>query len=73
MQSTAQPDLNSALRIPGMLRTGDAEELGEEVTEGDAGSGRRSGRGAESRSASAKARPPPQEMRAALPQYLRRW
>ena len=28
----AQPDVNSALRIPGMLSTGDAEELGEEVT-----------------------------------------
>jgi uncharacterized protein (TIGR00255 family) len=28
----AQPDLNSALRIPGMLSTGDEEELGEAVT-----------------------------------------
>ena len=28
----AQPDLNSALRIPGMLSTGDEEELGEGVT-----------------------------------------
>jgi uncharacterized protein (TIGR00255 family) len=28
----AQPDLNSALRIPGMLSTGDAEELSEAVT-----------------------------------------
>jgi uncharacterized protein (TIGR00255 family) len=28
----AQPDLNSALRIPGMLSTGDEEELGEDVT-----------------------------------------
>jgi uncharacterized protein (TIGR00255 family) len=27
-----QPDVNSALRIPGMLSTGDEEELGEEVT-----------------------------------------
>ncbi len=27
-----QPDVNSALRIPGMLATGDEEELGEEVT-----------------------------------------
>src|SRR5450759_4347719 len=27
-----QPDLNSALRIPGMLSTGDEEELGEAVT-----------------------------------------
>jgi uncharacterized protein (TIGR00255 family) len=30
--SDAQPDLNSALRIPGMLSTGDEEELGEPVT-----------------------------------------
>jgi uncharacterized protein (TIGR00255 family) len=28
----AQPDLNNALRIPGMLSTGDEEELGEAVT-----------------------------------------
>jgi uncharacterized protein (TIGR00255 family) len=28
----AQPDLNSALRIPGMISTGDEEELGEAVT-----------------------------------------
>ena len=28
----AQPDLNSALRIPGMLSSGDEEELGEAVT-----------------------------------------
>ena len=28
----AQPDLNSALRIPGMLSTGDEEELGDAVT-----------------------------------------
>jgi uncharacterized protein (TIGR00255 family) len=28
----AIPDLNSALRVPGMLGTGDEEELGEEVT-----------------------------------------
>ena len=28
----AQPDVNSALRIPGMLSTGDEEELGEAVT-----------------------------------------
>ena len=28
----AQPDLNSALRVPGMLSTSDDEELGEEVT-----------------------------------------
>jgi uncharacterized protein (TIGR00255 family) len=28
----AQPDLNSALRIPGMLSTGDEEEVGEAVT-----------------------------------------
>ena len=27
-----QPDVNSALRIPGMLSTGDEEELGEDVT-----------------------------------------
>jgi uncharacterized protein (TIGR00255 family) len=29
--STAIPDLNSALRVPGMLGTGDEEELGEDV------------------------------------------
>src|SRR5450759_5731863 len=28
----AQPDLNSALRIPGMLSTGDEEDIGEAVT-----------------------------------------
>src|SRR5690242_15813296 len=28
----AAPDLNSAFRMPGMLGTGDEEELGEEVT-----------------------------------------
>jgi uncharacterized protein (TIGR00255 family) len=31
-QLPGQPDLNAALRIPGMLSTGNEEELGEEVT-----------------------------------------
>ena len=40
----AQPDLNSALRIPGMLSTGDEEELGEDVTKARPRSRRRSRR-----------------------------
>ena len=57
----AQPDLNSALRIPGMLSTGDEEELGEDVTKAVLEAAAEAVAVAQSQSASAKAPPPPRK------------